>query len=132
MAIKATENPTTTDKIVFDLTTFDANGCLSDPYKVDRLVIYYVERDFSSNNLNEYSDSVYIDEKLKIAEEADGVACANPTEENIQAAQRARMDAESSKTSNPFYFNESKPVHVIFCKSAFHFSCSQEGFVNAI
>lgn len=113
MAIKATENPTTTDKIVFDLTTFDANGCLSDPYKVDRLVIYYVERDFSSNNLNEYSDSVYIDEKLKIAEEADGVACANPTEENIQAAQRARMDAESSKTSNPFYFNESKPVHVV-------------------
>lgn len=111
--VKVTENPTTTDEIVFDLTTFDVNGCLNDPYKVDRLVIYYVERDFSSNNLSAYKDNFYVEEKLKAAEEAEITACANPSEENIRIAQRARLDAESSKTQSDFYFNESKPVHIV-------------------
>jgi hypothetical protein len=111
--LNVTENPSTTDDVIFDLTTLDANGCLTDPYKVDRLVIYYVERDFSSNNLSEYKEDFYITEKMKAAMEAEALACADPSQENIEAAQRARLDAEASKTTTPFYFNDSKPVHVV-------------------
>jgi len=111
--LNATENPSATDDIIFDLTTLDANGCLVDPYKVDRLVIYYVERDFSSNNLSEYREDFYITEKMKAAMEAEALACADPSQENIEAAQRARLDAEASKTSSPFYFNDAKPAHIV-------------------
>jgi len=111
--LKVTESPSTIDDIIFELTTLDANGCLSDPYKIDRLVIYYVERDFSSNNLQQYQNEFFVDEKVKAAMEAEALACASPTEENILAAQRAKLDVEASKTTTPFYFNESKPVHVV-------------------
>ena len=111
--LKVTENPSIIDDIIFELNTLDANGCLVDPYKVDRLVIYYVERDFSSNNFNEYKEEFYVNEKIKAAIEAETLACADPSQENIESAQRARLDAEASKTTTSFYFNDAKPVHVV-------------------
>lgn len=113
MPTKFNENPLTTDEIEFDFITYDNNNLPVDAYKVDKIIIYYVERNFSSSNLRQYTDSIYVEEKLQLAEAAELVANEDPTEENITAAQRARLDAESAKTTNTFYFNEAKPVHVV-------------------
>ena len=61
---KITENPKITDTILFELETPDGDGCfVSDPYKVDNVIIYFVERDFLGTNFGEY-DRVFQDEVL--------------------------------------------------------------------
>lgn len=108
------DNPSITDTIVFELLTPDSNGCfLSNPYKVDKLVIYFVERDFSSGKSSTYENKTYDLEKLKAAEVAEANACANPTESNIYEAKRLRNIAESNVTTTPFHYNEAKPVHIV-------------------
>lgn len=108
------DNPSITDTIVFTLQTPDADGCLTtNPYKVNKLVIYYVERDFNSGNTNAYQQATYNLDKLKAAEEAEALACATPTDVNIANAKKLRQEADSTATVTPFYFNESRPVHVV-------------------
>jgi len=108
------DNPSISDTIVFTLYTPDAQGCFtSNPYKVDRLVIYYVERDFTSGNLNQYQNKTYDLEKLKAAEVAEATACATPNDANIAEAKRLRAIAESNVAVSPFFFNEASPVHIV-------------------
>lgn len=115
MAILTPENnPSITDTVVFTLLTPDVSGCFNaNPFKVDKVVIYYVERDFVSGNLSEYENKTYNTEFLKAAEAAEALACASPTDENIANAKKLRLQAESTVATNPFYFNESKPVQVV-------------------
>lgn len=115
MAIVTIEdNPVVTDTIVFDLLTPDASGCfINDPYKVDSVTIYYVERDFSNPNLRKYEEVNYQDDKLAAAEAAEKVACDNPTDENIAEAKRLRAEADSRAATTPFFYNEAKPIHVV-------------------
>ena len=108
------DNPSISDTIVFNLHTPDAQGCFtSNPYKVNRLVIYYVERDFTSGNLNEYQNKTYDLAKLQAAEIAEAVACATPNDTNIAESKRLRAIAESNVTVSPFFFNEASPVHIV-------------------
>jgi len=108
------DNPSIADTIVFTLTTPDSNGCLlANPYKVDKVVIYYVQRDFNSGNLSEYSNETYDETSLRIALKAEAIACESPTPENINAAKIARINAEGKATINSFYFNEAKPVQTV-------------------
>ena len=56
------EKPRTTDTISFILETPDADGCFYDnPYKVNWITIYYVERDYLGQNYGEYEKSYWID-----------------------------------------------------------------------
>lgn len=108
------DNPSISDTVIFTLNTPDAAGCYtSNPYKVDKVVVYYVERDFVSGNLGQYNQKIYDSEKLRLAEQAEVVACTSPTDENIEKAKKLRYEAESSVTTSPFYFNESKPVQIV-------------------
>ena len=108
------DNPTISDTIVFTFKTPDVNNCfISNPYKVDKIVVYYVERNFTSGNLNTYQDKTYDLDKLKAAEIAEATACASPTLDNVNIAKRLRSEADSNVSVNPFYFNEAKPVHVV-------------------
>lgn len=107
------DNPTISDTIVFSFKTTDASDCAATPYKVDKIVIYYVERNFTSGNLSAYEDKTYDLTKLQAAEVAEATACASPTTDNVAEAKRLRAEAESNVSVNPFYFNEAKPVHVV-------------------
>lgn len=108
------QNPSVTDTIVFTLLTPDASGCfLIDPYKVNKAVIYFIERDFVSGNVSEYDNLIYDTVKLQIADNAEAIACSNPTPENITTAKNLRYDADSSATTNPFYFSQANPVKII-------------------
>jgi hypothetical protein len=108
------ENPSISDTVIFNLDTPDVQGCFtSNPYKVDRLVVYYVERDFNSGNLSQYQNKTYNLSKLKEAEVAEAIACATPNDVNISEAKRLRTIAESNVTVSPFFFNEALPVHIV-------------------
>jgi hypothetical protein len=85
--VELDQNPKITDDVRFLLQTPDADGCfLTFPYKIDNITIYYVERNFSSGNQNEYADKTYDPKKLVLAESAEVNACLNPTSENISIA----------------------------------------------
>lgn len=107
------DNPTITDTIVFDIETPGVDGCFNaDPYKVGKITIYFVSRDFNSGNLQNYELSQYDESKLKAAEEAEAKACAYPTDENILAAKKLRTIAEDSNNINNFYYKEAEAVAV--------------------
>lgn len=115
MAVVTPENnPIVSDTVVFSLPTPDANGCyVANPYKVDSVVIYFVERDFASPNERQYESKIFIDSKVAAADAAESVACDNPTEENIREAERLRNEANATATSSTFYYHEAKPVKVV-------------------
>jgi hypothetical protein len=86
MSIKTIyESPTITDTIQFNLLTTDAEGCPLTPYKVDKVTIYFAEREFTSQNYTSY-DNIIIDPNLITEFEAAKKAyCDDPTEENLKA-----------------------------------------------
>lgn len=107
------ENPTITDTIVFDIDTPGVDNCyLSDPYKVEKITIYFVSRDFNSGNIQNYESLKYDTNKLKAAEEAEAIACADPNEENILVAKKLRTIAEDSVNTSIFHYKEAEPVAV--------------------
>jgi hypothetical protein len=111
---KYNDNPRVTDTVVFDITTPDASGCLTtDPYKVDRLVVYYVERNFLGNNFGEYEKVKYNDTLLAQTLAAEQLACASPTPANIFAAQQLRNELESKAQRNQFFFKDAVPVKTV-------------------
>ena len=107
------DNPSISNTIVFDLNTTLSSGCLSDPYKVNSVVIYFVSRDFASGNTQSYEKEIYDTNKLRAAEEAEALACNDPTEDNILKAKKSRDEAEDSKSLNSFFFKEAVPIKII-------------------
>lgn len=111
---RITENPTLNDEIVLEFTTPDDNGCLIvDPYKVDKIVIYFIERSFVDPTLNEYTQDIYESEKLAATIAAEKLACENPNEKNIFEAKKLRADLDSSVKSQKFYYKDATPVFTV-------------------
>jgi len=111
---RITENPRITDTIVFDIETPDADGCFTaNPYKVDNLTIYYVERDFLGTNWGEYEKVKYRDDLLSLSVAADKKACEDPTLTNVTNAQQIHNELESTAQRNTFYFKDALVVHKV-------------------
>jgi hypothetical protein len=112
--VAPTDNPAVLDTILFDLPTPGTDGCFSaDPYKVDSVVIYYVERDFASPNERTYQNSISDGVSDAAAAAAELIACTTPTDANIAEAKRLRAEANSLSTNIPFYYNEARPIKVV-------------------
>ena len=112
--VSINENPKETDTIVFELDASDVSGCyLANPYRVDSVVIYYVERDFSSTNSIQYNSVVYDETKLQLSIAAEKNACENPTQDNIDTAKKLRDESNSNSVTNSLFYNKVKPVKVI-------------------
>jgi hypothetical protein len=108
------ENPKTTDTIIFDLPCANANNCFSaNPYKVNNLTIYFVERDFYSPNYGEYEKITYNDDLKERTEYAQSRFCLNPTTQNELALESLQGKLESSYQKTNYYFKECRPVKVI-------------------
>jgi len=59
------ENPSVSDKVVFEIETPNTNGSiLSNPYEVKSIVIYFVSRDYASGNLRKYEQRSEEDKHL--------------------------------------------------------------------
>jgi hypothetical protein len=109
-----TDSPKITDTILFEITTPDAYDCLTaNPYKVDRLVVYYVERDFLGSNFGEYEKSVpdpRLEDALRTARDA---LCIDPSPENIAEIQRILDEIESSSQKTTFYYKDRVAVKTV-------------------
>ncbi len=115
MALKTIyQDPSVTDSVVIPILTPDVNDCfLANPYMVNNLIIYYIERDFSGGNVIEY-DIVQVNAAAKAAAtKAQQIACVTPTIANITAAQKLKTQADALSITSPVYYNEATPVAVI-------------------
>lgn len=100
----------TTDKIKFILDTTDSSGCPSIPYKVDKVVIYFVTREFTDSTVSEYKKQIIDTNLQKKYEEIKILSCQNPSPENISKLNVIKKQIESSKYTTPFYFKDAIPV----------------------
>lgn len=108
------ESPRVNDTILFELETPDAYGCFTtDPYKVDRVTIYVVERDFLGMNWGEYDQTYDRDDLVDALAAATKAVCDNPTDENIIEAAKARSLLESARVTTTFYYKDRHPVEVV-------------------
>lgn len=55
---KITENPTISDTVLFEIETTDESGTPINPYKVDSVVIYHLQRDFTKGSSNSLVEKV--------------------------------------------------------------------------
>lgn len=110
---KITEKPKITDTILFEITTPDSEGCADNPYKIDKVVVYFTERDFLGNNFGEYelvdNDKVVLEE-LKAAQLA---LCNDPTEENMLEVERIQEKLDASARRSTFYYKDREPVFIL-------------------
>jgi hypothetical protein len=109
-----TENPKVTDTFLLEVTTPDENDCLTDnPYKVDRLTVYFVERDFLGQNFGEYTKEFVdpaLQAKLTAAQEA---LCAAPDADKLAKVTEILAEIESRSQKTTFYYKERVAVHVV-------------------
>ncbi len=107
------ENPTIADQVIFELKTPDADGCFADdPYKVDEVKIYYIQRSYGGTNYSQYNKKIY-DETLKAQlDEAIELACASPTDENLAEVEKLRTQLDVSATTETFYYSNAEVVAV--------------------
>lgn len=115
MALKSiNEHPKITDTILLEILTPDALGCFDDnPYRVDSVTIYHVERDFLGQNYGEYTKITVSDvltAKLTAAQKA---LCDSPTADNIAKVQRILSEIESKSQSSMFYYKDRIVVKTI-------------------
>lgn len=107
------EDPRTTDTILFDLVCPGADGCqTAHPYKVDRVTIYYTERNFLGENWGEYDKTTYNDATETKLLEAQKTACDNPTAANLLEVQRLQDELDSTAQTTTYYFRDRRPVKV--------------------
>lgn len=113
MALKNyTDEPRITDTILLKVETTDTSGCLIDPYKINSVTVYYVERNFLGNNYGEYDYQIQdVDIKTQL-DAAVADACLSPTPENLALVVNLQEKLSSSTTSIPYHYKESIPVQV--------------------
>lgn len=115
MALKTIDqNPKITDTIRFLIETPDLNDCLSsNPYKVESIKIFYIERDFLGNNYGTY-EKTNIDEKLQSKlQTAREIVCINPNEDNILEVTRLQNEILSKSKSDTFYYKDAVLVEEV-------------------
>jgi len=107
-----TDNPKVNDRVEFIFLTPDANKCyFEDPYYIENITIYFIQRNYASPNIQEY-DSQASQSNLEARYLAlKNIACNDPTEENIQLANRALDDWQSTIVTSTFYYQDSVIVY---------------------
>lgn len=109
--VRFDESPKLTDTILFEFQTPDADGCfLANPYKVDRVMIYFLERNFIEPHVSVYENPEVNQEKLAEYATAQSLACTSPTTENIATAQKIKQELEDSTLYTTTYFKEATPI----------------------
>lgn len=102
------DNPKVNDRVEFIFLTPDANKCyFEDPYYIENITIYFIERSYASPNIQEYDTKIAqanLEERYIYLK---NIACNYPTELNIKLANDALADWQSSIVTNTFYYQNS-------------------------
>jgi hypothetical protein len=108
------QNPKITDSVLFTIDCLGADGCATaNPYKVDNLVVYYVERDFHGGNYGEYESVKYDASLIAELQAAQKAVCDDPSPENILTVETLQAELDSKSQANTFYFKDAVAVLTI-------------------
>lgn len=110
---KITENPKITDTILLEITTLNSDDCFATPYRVDSVVVYFVERDALGANYGEYTTTTIPDELREDLAEAEAAVCDDDSLYNQAKLEKIKSEIQSSAQSNTFYYKDRVAVHVI-------------------
>jgi hypothetical protein len=111
---KINENPKISDIILFEITTPGADGCFdANPYKVDSLIVYYVERDFLGSNFGEYTKVTISDQLQTKLNNAEKAVCDNPSLENVIALEQLKAEINSAQQKTTFYYKDRTAIKVV-------------------
>ena|GEM_PF-5991977 len=115
MALKRiNENPTITDKAIFDIVTPDYQDCFSsNPYKVSKVIIYHAEINTESSNAEEYNEIIYDDTAKANVEAARTTYCMSGSEADLLAFISAQDKLAQSARTTPIYYRGVVPVTII-------------------
>lgn len=107
------QKPTIADEIIIGIDTPDADGCfLANPYMVDSVKIYYVQRTFSGND-TQY-DKQFYDQNVKAKlDAAIALACADASPENLRNVQILTTEFDQTIKLQSFYFDNALPVKIV-------------------
>ena len=106
-----TDNPKVNDRVEFIFLTPDANQCYpEDPYYIENITIYFIERQYASPNLLEYDTQIAQNNLEARYYALRNIACEYPSPENTQKANDAYDDWQKSIVTNPFYYSNSTIV----------------------
>lgn len=105
--VRFDQEPRITDSILLSVSTPGADGCLAaNPYKLDSVVVYYVERDFFGQNYGSYDKTAANPGLQAELEAAQAELCADPTQDNATAVQRLQDELASKSQLNVFYYKD--------------------------
>jgi Phage tail protein (Tail_P2_I) len=108
------QNPQTTDTILLQFQTPDANGCFfANPYMVNSVFVYYVERSYDSAQFGEFNDPVTPDNLTQSLQAAQALYCSAPTQANLVNLQMVQAQVASATTINTFFYSDATPVLII-------------------
>ena len=80
-----TDNPKVNDRVEFIFLTPDANKCyFEDPYLIETITIYFIERSYASANIQEYDNQTSQTNLEARYYALKNIACNDPNEENIR------------------------------------------------
>jgi hypothetical protein len=105
------EAPCVTDQIIFDIITKDVQGCVDNPYAITKIVIYFLERGFSSNAADKQYD-LNINNEAWLSKYAAVQAeyCLTPTEDLQNELLFIQNKLEMSKKTQVFYYKNAVSV----------------------
>jgi len=101
-----------TDQLRFEIKTTDSSGCPKTPYKINKVTIYFVSRDFTDSTVSEYANVIYDKSKKEKYENLKIEVCSNPNQDNLSKLNSVKLDLENSKTTSSFFFKEADPIKV--------------------
>ena len=111
---KINEDPKVTDVILFEIETPDSTSCFTaDPFKVDNVTIYFVERDFLGSNFGEYDSSAQDTTLVDVVTAAQATFCDAPTEANKILLDQAKANLAATTLINKFHYKERIPVEIV-------------------
>jgi hypothetical protein len=99
-----------TDKLKFILTTTDSSSCLSTPYKINKVTIYFISREFTSSTVSEYTYDFVEPSLISKYENAKKIACETPSEENLSKLRLLELEVENAKFFSSFYYKQANPI----------------------
>jgi len=104
---KYTDNPNVSDTIIFDLNTENDDGILVDPFVVEKVCIFYLEKDSSKNKKK--IDKKFYNQNLKEQyEKQKELATNEPTALNLKSLKTIKKSLEDSAFTTPFYYKEAQ------------------------
>ena len=99
-----------TDQLRFILTTTDSTGCLSTPYKINKVTIYFISREFTDSTVSEYTNEIVNPSLINKYESAKKSACGDPSEENLNLLKLVELEVENSKFLSSFYYKQANAI----------------------